>query len=407
MGRPYRILIACYGGGHVQSLIPLARALQAAADVELTVIGFTTARAAFQRAGVEAVGYTVLEPYLLHPCLDLLAPFLPDSGHPDVSEEETRAYFHVGMHDLIEQLGEAEALRRITEQGRVAFQPEATLRRYLEQTAPDLVVTSTSPRSELALQRAARELGITGLAVSDLFLQHEASYLCAPGYAEHISVIAQYVADHLRQAGCDCTQLHVTGNPAFDGLFTEQMRAAGAAIRSELGLAEGERLVTWIGTPQDVSLRGKRFVQNAAVIARLEAFCAANPGHRYAIRPHPNRPFELPDSLCYAHLLGSAYPIEAVLWASDTVLLETSTVGLQAALIGRDVITVAAEDYPPYASLGLATDVPDLEALDAAILARRPPSLQALGPVGLGDAGERVLALIDRLLGRDAGGADD
>lgn len=398
MSSPYRVLIASYGGGHVQSLIPVALALQQEADIELTVIGFTTARAAFLRAGVQAEGYPLLEPYLTRPCLDLVTPYLPETGHVDVSREETRAYFHVGLHDLIEQWGEAEALRRLETQGRVAFQPEQTMRRYLQATQPDLVITSTSPRSELALQRAARSLNITGLAISDLFLQHEASYLCAEGYAEHISVIAEYVAEHLRQSGCVQAKLHVTGNPAFDRLFTPNMRAAGADIRRLLSLSDDDRLLTWIGTPHDISLRGKHFARNDDVVARLEHFCATNNGYHYAVRPHPNRSFNLPSFARHGHLLGGEFDIEAVLWASDTVLLETSTVGLQAALIGRNVITVAAEDYPPYASLGLATDAPTLEALDATILAQQPPVLGRLGPVGLGDATDRVLRLINKLL---------
>lgn len=399
--RTYRVLLACYGGGHVQSLIPIARVLQDDPQVMLTVLGFTTARATFERAGIKAKGYTVLEGYLTHSCAELVEPFIVGASHPDVSKVETRAYFKVGLHDLIEAHGRDEALRLVGEQGRVAFQPELTFRRYLEATFPDLVITSTSPRSELALQRAARAVGIPGLAVSDLFLQHEAAYLCTGKYAPHISVIAEYVANFLRGEGCSQTQLHVTGNPAFDGLFNVAARTAGQRIRDRFQLNGEIRLITWIGTPNEVSLRGKPFVRNTEIIEHLDTFCDAHPGYKFAFRPHPNRSIDFPDNCRHGLLLGNEFSIEGVLWASDVVVLETSTVGLQAALIGRPVITINSDSYPPYAALGLAKDVPDLNVLDDALMDLRSPCLERLGPAGLGDATARVLRIIDELLGRN------
>lgn len=398
--RPYRVLLACYGGGHVQSLIPVAHALQNDRHIALTVLGFTTARAVFERAGVKAESYTVLEQYLTHSYAKLAEPFVSDLSHPDVKRSESLAYFQVGLHDLIETHGKDEALRLVRRQGRVAFRPEMTFRRYLEATLPDLVITSTSPRSELALQRAARTLGIPGLAISDLFLQHEASYLCDIGYAQHISVIAGYVADFLRDQGCRETKLYVTGNPAFDELFSDSAKIAGKKIQDRFSMGGECRLITWIATPHDVSLRGKPFIPSAKIIEYLESFCDMNPGHKFAIRPHPNRPIELPENCRHGVLLDNAYSIESVLWASDVVSLETSTVGLQAALIGRPVVTINSENYPPYASLGLATDVPNLEALGSVLMNPDRPDLLRLRPAGLGDATTRVLQVIDELLGR-------
>jgi hypothetical protein len=399
----HRILVACYGGGHVQSLIPLARELQADPNIELTVIGFTTARAAFQRAGVKSVGYTVFEHYLTNSYSKLIEPFLDSSSHPDVSKDETIAYFHVGMHDLIEEYGEENALKMVSQNGRTAFHPELTLTRYLGETQPDLVITSTSPRSELAMQRAAYNLGITGLAVSDLFLQHEASYICDKTYASHITVIADYVAAYLRENGCNQSRLYVTGNPAFDRLFGTEARNDGQSIRNHIGLNNNDRLLIWIGTPRDVSLIGKRFIDNQLIIDYMEEFCRTHPGHKFAFRPHPNRPVSLPHDCQHGILLGQEFSIEGVLWAGDVIILETSTVGLQAALIGRPVITISADNYPPYSELGLATDVPNLDALENVLLNPKLPQLDLLGPEGMGDACDKVLRLVYDLLEADYG----
>ena len=131
----------------------------------------------------------------------------------------------------------------------------------------------------------------------------------------------------------------------------------------------------------------------------LEGYCVAHPGNRYAFRPHPNRPETLPEDISFGCLFDGGYSIEAVIWASDVLLLETSTVGLQAALVGKSVITIAAENYPPYAELDLAVDVPNLASIEAALNDTNPPDLSRLGPAGLGDAGESVIELINQLLG--------
>lgn len=399
------ILLACYGGGHVQSLIPIARGLVKDNRIRLRTVGFTTARAAFERAGIKAEGYSIFEQYVPAAINKVADPFWKGISHPDVRIEDTRAYFRVGMYDLVEEIGEQAARERVAAKGRAAFQPEMTLARFLERERPDLVITSTSPRSELALQRAARRAGITGLAVSDLFLQHESCYLCSPGYARDLTVIARYVADFLRQSGCTGHRLHVTGNPAFDRLFQPQAREEGRRIRRALGLNSGEILITWVGAGSTISLPGKRFHDNAEVLTWLEWFCRRHPGFRYAFRPHPNRPARLPEECLTGACLGAAYSVEGVLWASDVVLLEASTAGFQAALIGRPVVTIGAGNYPPYAELGLAVDVPDLESAGEALLERRPPDLERLAPQGLGDAANRVLQVVYDLLELEAMGA--
>jgi CDP-glycerol glycerophosphotransferase (TagB/SpsB family) len=222
--------------------------------------------------------------------------------------------------------------------------------------------------------------------------------LCDGNYAKNISVIADYVARLLVDAGCNCDQVYVTGNPAFDGLFLEESKEAGYRLRKILNLKEDERLITWIGTPSEVSIRGKPFVSNNSVINKLELYCKMHPETKFAYRPHPNRPFDMPEDIKHGFLLDGQHSIEAVLWASDVVLLETSTVGLQAALIGKPVITIAAENYPPYAELGLATDVPDLNSIESVLGEPVKPNLDKLGPQGLGDACQHVLDLVNDLL---------
>lgn len=398
MGEFRRVLLASYGGGHVQSLIPLAQDLSQQPGIELDVIGFTTARAAFARAGIEAGGYRSLLEEGDEAWLDLARLYKPDDSHPDIDEADSLAYHALGLRDLVIDHGEREALRRYGEQGRKAFLPVHGFRRYLVRTRPDLVITSTSPRSELALQYAANDLGIPGVAVSDLFLQNEARYICTSRYARHITVIAQYVADFLNREGCEATRIHVTGNPAFDRLREPRYRQLAASLRAQLGFAPHESIVLWVCASASTSMIGKPFVVPDHMIAFLENHCANAADTRYLVRQHPNNPVVGDRVLRHGAICPPGVEIETCIQLADIVLLETSTVGLQAALMGKPVVSINAGDYPPYARLGLSSDVAGLSEAGEALRAARKPELDPLGYRNLGHSAEAILTLIASIL---------
>lgn len=395
-----RILVASYGGGHVQSLLPIVRQLVDDPDVDLKIIGFTTALASFHRAGIDADGYASLLESDDEHWLDLARAHIEYPLHPDVSEEDSLAYYAIGLRDLHIDHGAKQAMAMFRNDGRKAFLPVHAMRRYLRRFPCDLVVTTASPRSELALLRAARQEGIETLALSDLFLQYESSYICAPGYANHITVMARAVGDSIAAAGFPTEHIHVTGNPAFDSLFDEKHRMAAQAFRKEIGLAPHTRLLLWACPSAPVSLIGKPFIDPSTMIEFLEGYCTAESNTRYLVRQHPSKPV-VPHDLPLKHgtICPPATAIETCLHACDQVILETSTVGLQAALLGKPVVTVGAGDYPPYAAFGLATDVPSLATAAAALQQMTPPTRTRLDYPADGRSTARVHALIQTLSG--------
>ncbi len=398
-GKVKRVLIACYGGGHVQSLIPVVHALQEIPEIELVVLGFTTARMAFERVGIDALGYDSLLEESDEEWVDLVKPYLPEETHPDISQLETLAYYAIGLRDLVLSYGRESALKLFSENGRRAFFPKNTFTLFLKKIAPDLVVTSTSPRSELALQHAAADLKIDALAISDLFLQHESEYICASSYARNVTVMADYVAESLKAKGYT-GNLYVTGNPAFDDLSLINVKDGGN-LRRRLGIAEQERLILWVCPSAPTSIIGKDFVQPAVMLAHLEAFCEKQTNTRYLVRQHPSKPvLDRPlSSTSHGLLCPPLVAIEDCLSAADIVLLETSTVGLQAALLGLPVVTIGAGDYPPYAQLGLSVDVPNLGSVEEALLRAKKPRLDLLSYPALDCSGARVVEVICGLLG--------
>lgn len=400
-----RVLFAAYGGGHVRSLLPVALRLRGRNDVCLEFLPLTTARLAVEQAGLPSLAYpdllTCLDQTRANNLLERAGLTTPMEGlHSAISIEETLAYHAVGLHDLALLYGDEQALALFAQQGRAAFCPVHTFRSWLQYTQPDLVVTSSSPRSELALQRSARQLGIPGLVVSDLYLQRESAYMCDGSYATQITVINDYVAASLRARGLsDDVIIHVTGNPAFDSLFDDAPRMAGYALRSRLGLAADSLLLSYYAPPTSVSLLGEAFEPLSAVVAALEQISTALSHVHYLIRLHPNDIRPAPELGRRGFYCAPGDSLEACLWASNAVLVENSTVGYQAGLLGLPVFKLGNPTYPPYVECGIAKHLQGLEDLQSHLPSvptgrhARVLMTQASAP-----ATDAVFQVIDRLL---------
>lgn len=399
--RPPRILMAAYGGGHAAMIAPVAKGLRAlGADVDL--VGFTTARAAFERADLEAGSVIKMldpDPAADAPYREAALTLLTVDGHADVTREETEAYFTIGLRDLAEQLGLDEAMRRVRIEGRKAFLPVSAMERYLLRTKPDLVISTTSPRFELALLRAARRQGIPSVALGDLFLVDEREWILSGDYAEHLTVISPVVAEELARDGLVGTQTHVTGNPAFDTMRPRPDDGARRdALRLRLGLSD-RTVILWPAAQLGAMASDQRpYARPDEVVAAMERICERDPGFAYLLRPHPNAPFEMPEGARNGVLdLGILTPEEALLTA-DLVCVEVSTMGLQAALLGKPVVCVTFAHEAGFPRYGLAQVVESLDGAVDLIAGRRfalPSKDFSMPP--LGSATSNVIRLLQRL----------
>jgi CDP-glycerol glycerophosphotransferase (TagB/SpsB family) len=97
----------------------------------------------------------------------------------------------------------------------------------------------------------------------------------------------------------------------------------------------------------------------------LRDFVAENPGFRLVVRYHPSQQ-EVFIEHAAVHLSRSDEDLGALLHAVDVAVVTTSTVGLEAALAGLPVISVDCSVFTedaPYSRMGIATGVPQVEAL--------------------------------------------
>lgn len=399
------ILFVAYGGGHVAALAPVALALRAR-GVPFVFLALTTARAYLERLGIAAIGMADLpgaaEPEVLAHG-ERLAATLPPGG--TVAHHETVAYLGLNYRDLCAAHGPQQAAERYAREGRQAFLPVPTMAAAIAALRPQLVVATNAPRAEQAAILAAGQAGVPALCLVDLFAAHEIKWCGQPGYGTRVCVLNEAVRDAFVAYGRAPEQVLVTGNPAFDRLRDPAAIAAGARLRQARGWDDGCRTVLWAS--QIESARHPFTGQEGdptlprRIEQELRRLVAADPGLRLVVRYHPSERevFVAQDRVA---LSTAEDDLSSLLHAVDVVVVTASTVGLEAALAGRPVVSVDDSIYhadAPYSAMGIASGAPTVAALVPvlqAVLARPAPAAGAAAP---GDsATARVTAAILDLL---------
>ena len=379
-----KVLAVAYGGGHIAMLLPVLRELRRRDPaLHIDLLALTTAARAAREAGETPLGYADLL-YLLDPAeraraLDLGAAAMDGHAHPDVAAAETRAYLGVNRLDLEWQHGIDGAQAHYAQHGRQGFHPIGFMRRVVDALRPDLVLATNSPRSEEAAIEAARDAGVASVALLDLFGLPGDRFAARRTRPDRVCVLAPQVRDNLLAAGWPPAAIAVTGNPAFDTLLDPAWAQRAEELRAALNWQH--RKVVLLATQPE--LRSHPDVPwpagDALPLAMedaLRAWAGARDDVALIVRHHPNHWHRLParPPAPNVHVSrGADERIETLLRAADAVVVQGTTVGLQAAVAGVPVLTLrcspAVRHGIDYAALGAARGVADLDALPAALAA--------------------------------------
>ncbi|MBP6379206.1 MAG: hypothetical protein KA312_02185 [Sphingorhabdus sp.] len=298
---------------------------------------------------------------------DQLCPNLDPNG--PVSIDETLAYHGANFADLVETSDEASAWQRWKDDSRQAFLPVNFMQRVLAEFSPDVVITTNSPRTERAAIMAAGELGIPALCMVDMFALQEVKWIGKPGFADRVTVLNDAVRQMFIDHGRRPEDVVVTGNPAFDVINAHSTISAGAALRNARKWDDGRLNILWASTvePQRHPFTGE--VGDPELPRRVEAclreIVSRNENLRLIVRYHPseNITFEPAPNV---ELSPVDEPLHAVLHAIDAVVVTASTVGLEAWLAKRPVLSVDGSIFTadaPFAKMGIAQGVSTLEKL--------------------------------------------
>jgi len=312
----------------------------------------------------------------------------PGNTSPDVPIDETVAYLGINYLDLIAQHGEAGAADLYREQGRYGFRPVHFMRAVMAALQPDVVVATNSPRSERAALDVAAERGVPTIGMVDLFGLDSDTYVLHDPKPAWTCVISEGVRQRLISRGFPAHRVLVTGNPAFDGLFSLDNHQRAQRFLRERGW-QHLKPVLFAGhwepqahpaTPVPVGQTLPRSIE-----AVLRQCVRAREDLALVVRYHPS------DWTAYPRLPAEPRihfseppkePIHPLILASQAVVVQTSTVGLESAVGGKPVISVenspAAHVWFSLAHQGVSTPAatPDQlpEVLDLVLKGQSLPS---------------------------------
>ena len=370
MSAARRWLFVAYGGGHIRMLLPVARRIREQRLAQVEFLALTTARAEAERDGFPCHGFKdlgwLIGPDTLRVGCDLLAKLETQAVDP----AESAAYLGINFEQLQASLGPERAQADYARYGRQTFDPQQAMRSVLEHFGPDLVVATSSPRSERAVVRAAREAGIPAACLVDLFALDEIAWIGQPGFADRVFVLNEQVRANLLRAGRRPDEVVVTGNPAFDACTTAAARAAGADLRRARNWPAGST-VLFASAPEPAEhpfrpgSRGDPELPRRTFEALRQA--ATRRGLRLVVRPHPSEAADPPPWMRSAEIEGQETPLEALVNAVDLTVVLVSTVAIQARLAGSRVLQVRGallESAAPFLEYGFADALVSLDEVE-------------------------------------------
>lgn len=395
-----KILFVTYGGGHVNMVIPTVKCLEKRGAWEITVMGLTSARKILTKQGIQSIGFTDLITDSDQSILRLGEKLARLHYQPDVgvSYDESVAYLGLSYSDLITRKGEEQAEKELALKGRRAFLPLEPMERLIKKILPDIVVATNSPRSEEAAIRVAQKHGIPALCMVDMLgTDWPDSAILQNDFATKIAVFSSHIKEHLIVRGRNPETIVITGNPAFDKLADNFYAIEAKKFKKPEW--ENKKLILWAS--QIVPEKNL----NNEILKKLTEISLKNKDWQFLYRPHPNEiPLMLPNEI---EICPQNIETAAALHAVDLVLVISTTVGLEAALLGKNIVQIMLSEFSclaPYENMGISLPIFKLDNLEEAIkqLTTKSPESANIAKARLqlpkvGDASKNMCELIEEL----------
>ena len=385
-----KYLLVSYGGGHVQTLLPIyKKLLEDKADVHF--LACTTAQLKMKEAGLPFIDYTTL--LKRHPQADHIKnigrSLISDELNPHIPLDESLAYHGLCFWELIQEYGEKKASDLFNEKGRSCFFPLLTLKKFIQDENINFIITTNSPRSEKAALKAAYDLNLKSVCILDC-LDIEANHLYVKDsqYGSKLCVPDKKTKNFIESKGRSAEEIIITGNPAFTHL---KKLSSDEIIQLKKEYQIGKRkVITWIKSYSPLS---------QSFELKVEKFLNDKFGHEYLVfRPHPN------DPIFYDSVTLNKEPyrlnlagLNNILNLSDVILTLVSTVGLEANILSKPVIQITIEKPFPcfsFESFEIGREAKDWESIEKNINQALNYEWQTQSPF-TGDSISNVLAVID------------
>lgn len=274
---------------------------------------------------------------------------------------DSSIYLGQNYIDLVSDLGSKNAKELYDKAGRYAFHPLESMTRVLLKLKPDLVVSTSSPRSEKAIIYAAGKLRIKSIVLSDLFVERPLSWFSDQNFATKICVPSNFAKEVLIKNGRASDDIVITGNPAFDNLVLaskDQKKPKNFSYR-----------VLWASQPEPEYLAENDSYGDPLLPIKIESklieIFNTRRDWKLIIRNHPNEtPREYPD---YIEISNNDEMLSVLLPTIDLVLTCTSIVGFEALILGKGFITIdksVLTPMLPFSKYGYSLGVDSIDSIE-------------------------------------------
>ncbi|QUM77861.1 hypothetical protein HWV00_17420 [Moritella sp. 24] len=361
-----KLLMVCYGGGHMKIIAPLYHHLKN--EYDITVLALTIAQPFMSKSGIPYVGFNDFECIKTNESIAFGRELVKNIPHDNlVPIAESISYLGASFSDLVTELGSVKlAYEKFDKEGRACFLPTISLTKIIQQLDVDVVVTTNSPRAERAALIAAKALDIPSICINDnLGFFGGLIDIVQKNLATKVCVLSESLKNVvLNHSNLNSKDVIVTGSPVFDNL-KEKPKTIFSSEKPKVLLADDDLPKT--------HLRFKGVIarnENIDVEVREELNKLSKEGKIKAIfRPHPNREYNY-DAYKYCEISKPTEELNSVLAKVDLIVTANSTVGIEGKCLGLGLVSIEETVYSTlesYAGYGLATGVTEASELWKAI----------------------------------------
>lgn len=330
-----KIFMVCYGGGHVKIIKNIYLELIREKEIEIVVLALTGAQKYLSEWNIP---YMTIEKYY---------NIFQDKEIKNIGEKvlkelkinfedaESKLYYGYSFKELIEKYGIEKSIRGYKEFERRIFLPINFMNKVLKYEKPDLVITTNAPRMEKAALIASRELGIKSISIEDLFgVEQEINEKIEEffqnnnyrdKYGDYVCVLSEEVKKFLEEK--TNSKVIVTGNPNFDDAYKYKEK--------KLIINENMRRLCYLSQKTDL---------NKKIFINLLELLENKIIDILIVKIHPNEDKKIYKDILrkYEYLKNKLFfennLYEAIL-KSNLVITEFSTAGIEAAILGREIIS--------------------------------------------------------------------
>lgn len=374
-----KLFFVTYGGGHARLVAEVANHLAKKNEYQICILGLTTAHKYLTKVlrNVEIKSLIDYKPLfkLINNEVDtfgrslLHENFNTNSG---ISKNESIYYLGLSFWDLKARIGEIKAKKKYSKHKRNAFEPIEVIERIMLYENPDLVISTTSPRFEIAAIRAAKKNKIPTLQLMDLFAE-----IYPQPEAKFIGCTNQKSKEILEKKLKKSSKVFVVGQPSIEKTMMnvaskniqDIKKCIDIPMRSKVILVATQKMITKNSdrSTNDILDNKDIFDNIFKQLSQIENFNK----FKILVRFHPisedsQTYLKLKKKYPFLYITNDEISLSDSIAISNLVITHSSTVGIEALMCNKKVITFT-HDYENTHPVTEYTESPFIHVHDSEI----------------------------------------